>query len=521
MAVGHASTATRSSDEWDWRMGAGARKVAAMGTDVDRTEFSRADRARFRAKVRDCLDTFTRMLSECRFDACSQVGLEIELNLVEDTGRPAMRNEPVLLAISDPTFQTELGQFNIEVNVAHRAFTGSALAGLERDVRESLNAAEVKANAEGARIIMVGILPTLSVHDLSGDWLSPNPRYALLNEQILAQRGEDVVLDIEGPEEELQGTWDTIAPESGCTSVQYHLQVDPTDFPRYWNASQAIAGVQVALAANSPYLFGRHLWAETRIALFEQATDTRSDELKTQGVRPRVWFGERWITSIFDLFEENSRYFAPLLPVLDDEQPMAILAAGGIPVLPELRLHNGTIYRWNRPVYDIANGQPHLRVENRVLPAGPTVLDIVANGAFYSGLVRALADADRPVWTQMSFAAAKDNLTAGARDGLDATVFWPGLGDVGVSELTLRRLLPLAREGLQAQGIDAADIDRLLGVIADRCRTMRNGATWQVDTVREMEAGGLDRAEALRAMTLLYATHMHRNEPVHSWPVGA
>src|ERR1043165_9521183 len=174
----------------------------------------------------------------------------------------------------------------------------------------------------------------------------------------------------------------------------------------HWNASQGIAGIQVAVGANSPYLFGKRLWAETRIALFEQATDTRPDELKAQGVRPRVWFGERWITSIFDLFEENVRYFPALLPVCEDEDPEAVLDQGGTPALAELRLHNGTIYRWNRPIYDVARGRPHLRVENRVLPAGPTVVDIIANAAFYFGLVRVLAEADRPVWTQMSFATA-------------------------------------------------------------------------------------------------------------------
>src|SRR5689334_17812550 len=221
----------------------------------------------------------------------------------------------------------------------------------------------------------------------------------------------------------------------------------------YWNAAQCIAGVQLALGANSPYLFGRQLWRETRIPLFEQATDTRSDELKIQGVRPRVWFGERWITSIFDLFEENVRYFPSLLPICEDEDPIAVLDDGGVPKLGELRLHNGTVYRWNRPIYDVVDGKPHVRVENRVLPAGPTVVDSMANAAFYFGLVRRLAEQDRPVWTQMSFGAAEENFHNGARHGIDASVFWPGLGAVPVTELVLRRLLPLAREGLDSWGV--------------------------------------------------------------------
>jgi hypothetical protein len=227
----------------------------------------------------------------------------------------------------------------------------------------------------------IGILPTLTEELLNGSVLSANPRYKLLNEQIFAARGEDLEINIAGVER-LAIFADTIAPEAACTSVQLHQMIDPARFGAHWNAAQAIAGFQMAIGANSPFFFGRELWRETRIALFEQTTDTRPEELKAQGVRPRVWFGERWITSIFDLFEENVRYFPALLPVVEDEDPMAVLESGGAPKLQELRLHNGTIYRWNRPIYDIARGRPHLRVENRVLPAGPTIVDTLANAAF-------------------------------------------------------------------------------------------------------------------------------------------
>ena len=302
--------------------------------------------------------------------------------------------------------------------------------------------------------------------------------------------------------------------------MQFHLQVPPDRFAAYWNASQAIAGIQVAVGANSPYLHGRQLWAETRIALFEQATDTRPDELKAQGVRPRVWFGERWITSIFDLFEENVRYFPPLLPIMDDEDPVAVLHAGGVPRLGELRLHNGTVYRWNRPVYDVMNGRPHLRVENRVLPAGPTVIDMLANAAFYFGLVRQLAEEDRPIWSQLSFGAAEDNFHAAARRGIEATVYWPGLGETPVTELVLDVLLPKAHAGLDRFGVDPEHRDRLLGIIEERCRTGRNGATWQTEAVWAAEhRRGLDRQAALHDMLLRYSALQQTNEPVHTWPV--
>jgi hypothetical protein len=273
----------------------------------------------------------------------------------------------------------------------------------------------------------------------------------------------------------------------------------------------------VGLGANSPYFLGRHLWSETRIALFTQAADTRPAELKAQGVRPRVWFGERWITSVFDLFEENINYFPALLPVLDPEDPLEVFEAGGIPALHELRLHNGTVWRWNRPVYDIAADQPHLRVENRVLPAGPTVVDMLANGALYFGALKMLAGQDRPVWSQMQFGTAEENFDAAAMLGIDSSVYWPGVGEVPVTELVLRRLLPLAHEGLQEWGVDHEIRERLLGIIEGRCKTGRNGATWQVDAVRRFEASGMSREEALRRMTQEYVVRMHSNEPVHTW----
>ncbi|GAA0926573.1 glutamate--cysteine ligase [Nonomuraea longicatena] len=489
-----------------------------MGRDVPAVAFSRDDRRNYREKVRQCLDVLAQMLREARFDFDRpRAGLEIELNLVDARGAPAMRNAEVLAAISEPDWATELGQFNVEINVEPQTLGGEGALLLENDVRARLNHAESRARGVGAHLVLIGILPTLREQDIGEGTLSANPRYRLLNEQIFAARGEDMHIRIEGVER-LETHADSITPEAACTSVQLHMQVSPATFAAHWNAAQAIAGAQVAVAANSPYLFGRELHRETRIALFEQATDTRPDELKAQGVRPRVWFGERWITSVFDLFEENVRYFPALLPLCEDEDPREELASGRIPRLSELTLHNGTVYRWNRPVYAVADGTPHLRVENRVLPGGPTVLDVAANAAFYYGLMRVLPHAERPVWSRMSFTAAEDNLRAAARHGLDARLYWPGVGEVPAAELVLRRLLPLAHEGLALWGVDAAVADRLLGVVEGRCLTGRTGATWQVEKVR---AVGGERHEALRAMTLAYIELMHTNEPVHTWPVSS
>jgi hypothetical protein len=369
--------------------------------------------------------------------------------------------------------------------------------------------------------VMIGALPTLMPEHLTEASISANPRYKLLNEQIFAARGEDLHISIDGIER-LVTYADTIAPEAACTSVQFHLQVSPQDYAANWNAAQAIAGVQVALGANSPFLFGKELWRENRIALFEQATDTRPQELKAQGVRPRVWFGERWITSVFDHFEENVRYFPALLPVCDDEDPRAVLDRGDPPRLAELRMHNGTIWRWNRPVYDIHDGKPHLRIENRVLPAGPTIADVMANGALYFGLLRVLAYEDRPVWSQMSFAAAEENFEEAARRGIAAQLYWPGAGTVPVTELVLRRLLPMAYDGLRAWGVDQEVADRLLGIIERRCITHRNGAEWQAETFHHIDEQSrpADRRDALRGMLGRYAELMHTNEPVADWPIG-
>jgi gamma-glutamyl:cysteine ligase YbdK (ATP-grasp superfamily) len=450
-----------------------------MGQDVDDRTFTREDRTRYREKVRRCLDVFARMLSEHDFSVGEpQIGVEIELNLVDDAGDPAMRNAEALEAIADEAFQTELGLFNIEINVPPQPASGDGFAVLERTVRRDLNEAQGKA-----ALLMVGVLPTLRSEHLGQESLSPNPRYHLLSDQILSARGEDIAIVIDGVDR-LETTADTIVPEAACTSTQLHLQVEPDDFAATWNAAQAIAGVQVAVGANSPFLLGRQLWHETRIPLFEQATDTRSEELKAQGVRPRVFFGERWITSVFDLFEENVRYFPALLPIVEDEDPVAELEAGRVPSLAELLLHNGTVYRWNRPIY-----------------------------------VQVMRQSERPVWSQLSFKAAEENFHQAARVGIEADQYWPSVGTVSVRELVLRHLLPLAHEGLAQMGVDAAVSDRLLDVVEQRCVRGANGATWLVSAVEQELGRTGDRTEALRAVTRRYAELMHTNEPVHTWPL--
>ncbi|WP_424184107.1 glutamate--cysteine ligase [Actinokineospora sp. G85] len=496
-----------------------------MGQHVRSDAGTRADHERHRHKLRRGLAALRRMLDEGGFAAAPPtMGLEIEFSLVDAEHRPAMLNRVVLEKLDDPRFTTELGQHNLELNVPPRPLTGDEPLGLERELVESLAEAAGRAEDTGAALVMIGSLPTLRVEHFDARWLTADPRYRQLNDRIIAARGEDLRLAMEGialpgrVSESLRSLHDSILTESACTSTQLHRMVSPAEFAPFWNAAQCLAGVQVAIGANSPFLLRKALWHETRIPLFLQATDTRPDELKNQGVRPRVWFGERWISSIADLFEENCRYFPGLLAELDDEDPLDALDAGHIPRLSELRLHNGTIWRWNRPVYDIACSGPHLRVENRVLPSGPTVVDLVANAVFFYGAQHALTLQEPPVWTMMSFQAAEENLHAGARHGFAARLYWPGDGRVAPADLVLRRLLPLAELGLRDLGVSAEARDRYLGVIESRCLARRTGASWQRDAVAALETRGHTRDQALTGMLARYMEHSATGAPVHSWP---
>lgn len=490
-----------------------------MGHEVHGAEWSHEQRQQYREKVHQNLDVFARLLANARFeDDIPMTGMEMELYLVDDAMNPSFRNAEVLEAIDHDAFQTELGRYNVELNVNPRVLDGDAMFGLEQDLRDALNSAHERAVGEGAGVVQIGILPSLMPEHLTGEWMSENLRYAALNDAIMSQRGENMRIDIQGTQGERLAMYiDSIAPESACTSLQLHLQVPPDRFAACWNASQVLAGVQVAIAANSPFFCGKALWHETRIPLFLQAIDTRSEELVNQGVRPRVFFGDRWITSIFDLFEENVRYYPALLPEVSDEDPIRVIQEGGTPTLAELRLHNGTVYRWNRPIYDTKDGRPHLRVENRVLPAGPTVVDVISNAALYYGVIAQLIHDERPLWTRMSFETAEANFEAGARDGMNARLYWPGNRSITPDELLLRHLLPMADEGLSSWGVSSQVRERYLGVIEGRCSSRQNGATWQLDCVARLEETGLDRREALVAMLERYIEFMHTNEPVHTW----
>ena len=494
-----------------------------MGRDIEVTEFTREDRTKYREKVKANLAALRELVDGGRFETGRRsVGVEVEVYLTDAEGNAAPINADLLDKIRSPDFSTELAQFNIEFDIKPRRLAGHVFREIEEELRGALNHAWAAAESLDARVMIIGILPTLTDFDVTEQNLSANPRYKALNDAILGQRGEDIMIRIEG-DEILETTANSILFEAACTSMQLHLQVDPHEFAQYWNAAQILSAPLLAVGANSPFFLGKQLHQETRIALFEQATDTRTEELASQGVRPRVWFGEKWLTEgLFELFDENVRYYNALLPICEDEDPQSVLRAGDVPHLAELTLHNGTIYRWNRPVYEVSKGRPHMRIENRVLPAGPTVPDSVANAVFYYGMLSGVVSSTPHLWDLMSFEAATDNFFTAARRGLHAKLFWPKVGrEVPVTELILKHLLPMAREGLLQWGVDGGDVDHYLDIIEQRTLSGQNGSAWQIATWhRLLDVHDMDRPEAARELVRRYQKLSFASTPVHTWPIG-
>lgn len=490
-----------------------------MGDAVSTDSYTPRQRTTYRRRLEDELERFDRHLQESQFVDHGTIGLELELNLVDDAMRPDPNNQAVLGLLGDE-YQAEIGAYNVELNHPPLGIEGTGLAQLAAGVDKRLQTVREAAAQAGSTVAMIGTLPTMTSQFLDGEnWMTQENRYAGLNKSVLESRGELVKIDLRRDEKYVH-YFETIAPESTCTSMQLHLQVAPNRFADAWNASQAIAGVQVALAANSPLFMGHKLWHESRIPVFKQSIDTRTQELITQGVRPRVWFGERWITNVFDLFEENVRYFSPLLPEGRAAAGQPFMN-GDNPGLHYLNLHNGTIWRWNRPIYDPNGELSHIRVENRLLPAGPTTTDIVADAAFYYGLVKALGEQTRPVWSRMPFETALNNFHAGAKHGITALLEWPTLGAIAVTDLVENHLLELAYQGLRALDVDQACADEYLGVIEGRAKSKQNGATWQLAALDAVAPNSKpatsERAEGLARVLRQYLANQESGAPVHTW----
>lgn len=448
-----------------------------------------------------------------------RIGAEQELFLVDSHRAPAAKAMELLPELDPRYFTTELALFNLEFNLDPIPLDHDCLSQMERDLTEHLDEVRRVARAHDTDIALIGILPTLDKAHLALDFMTPKPRYFALNDAIHRLRGSEFEFRIKGTDE-LRFRHDNVMAEACNTSFQVHFQVGDHEFPHLYNIAQAVAAPVLAAAVNSPMLFGRRLWRETRIALFQQSIDTRTAAEHVRELRPRVSFGRRWVEkSVVEIFQDDIARFRVLLGREVEEDPFDELARGEIPELSALRLHNGTIYRWNRPCYGISEGKPHLRIENRVLPSGPTVLDEIANAAFWFGLIKGVEERFGDITRHMEFDHAKENLLAAARLGLQAQFHWPDRPPTPARELILDELLPSARSGLDLLGIDPKDRDRYLGVLEQRVSLDRTGSTWQLDSLAGMGGSG-SPAERLAALTSAVITRQEAGHPGHEWELA-
>lgn len=461
-----------------------------------------------------------RMLDEGLIESgVHRIGAEQELFLVDAARRPAMLAMELLERVADPHYTTELGLFNLEINLDPLVFGGDCLSRLEGQLQSTLQRLREAAHERGAEVVLVGILPTLRKSDLALAHMTPRPRYRALNAVLTQLRGGDYEFRLKGADE-LSIRHDSVMLESGCTSFQVHYQVEPAEFAQCYNLAQLVTAPLLAAAANSPLLFGRRLWRETRIPLFQQSIDTRRAGHHMRERAARVSFGQNWVReSILELIREDLARFRVLLGASLEEDSLEVLALGGLPTLPALRTHNGTVYRWNRACFGTGEGRAHIRIENRVLPSGPTILDEVANAAFFLGMLRGGQDAYGDVGGTMPFHDAEANFLAAAQRGLSAQFTWVDGTTAPADDLIRRELLPLAWQGLRSAGLDSADVDRYLGVIEQRVASRRNGASWLLRSLADMQ--GADTQDALlSALTAATATRQWEGRPVHEWPLA-
>lgn len=449
-----------------------------------------------------------------------RIGAEQEMFLVDGAYRPAMLAMRLLDSIDDGRFTHELGLFNLEANLSPQVLGGDCLRRLEEETAEIVRIARAHARQMGGQVALVGILPTITREHLGLDAMVPTARYFALNEAMRRLRGSDFRVTIKGIDE-LTFQHDNLMLEACNTSYQVHFQVGPDEFARLYNIAQTVTGPMLAACVNSPILLGKRLWHETRIAVFEHSVDARSEALAARGLRPRVHFGDHWIEeSVIEIFKEDIARFRVILTTEFEEDPIGMVRRGEVPRLNALRLHNGTVYRWNRACYGIsANGKPHLRIENRVIPSGPTVLDEIANAAFFFGLMSGMAERLEDVRDHFSFADVKANFMSAARDGLRAQQVWLDQQQMPAQQLILDELLPLAEQGLRAAGIDAADIERYLGVIEKRAATRQTGARWQLQSLEHMGEQGSEH-ERLRALVRSMVEHQQADLPVAEWTLA-
>ncbi|HVS14112.1 MAG TPA: CBS domain-containing protein [Thermoanaerobaculia bacterium] len=477
------------------------------------------DVRRFTAALLRDLEALERLLEDPRMEpATLHAGVEQEMFLVGSTGRPAPVAARVLEQL-DRRFTTELARFNLEANLEPVALGGDFLRRLEGQLTSAIEAVGIAAQPFGARPMLVGILPTLIEGDLSPENMSDEPRYRAITRAALELRGgRPFSIFIRGAEQ-FEATFDHPMPESACCSLQLHLQVSPRDFVTAYNLAQLVSAPLLAAASCSPLFCGRRLWHETRVALFERAIDARTEGERARGLQPRVGFGADWVQrSSLEVFRENVARYRPLLVLEDLEDALAVLGRGEVPELRALMTHGGTIWRWNRPCYGVHCGVPHLRIENRVLPSGPTVVDEMANAALFYGLLAELPARVGDPASRLLFRAARANLVAAARQGLEAPLEWLDGESADARTLLLETLIPAAADGLSRLGVPAADVGRYLGCLERRVASRWTPSRWML-AVLDREAR--PSSEGLGRLTRRLLEIQRSGEPLHEQPVAS
>ena len=464
------------------------------------------------------------MLAEGQVESgVTRIGAEQEMFLIDRYLRPAPVSLEVLKEANDPRLTTEIARFNLEANLTPLELENDCFTRLEHELNEVIEIARRGAATQNADVLLSGILPTLQKSDLTLENLTPLPRYDALNRGVIGLRGGPLSIHIKGLDE-LQVTHDNVMMESCNTSFQVHFQTSPAEFACAYNMAQAITAPVLAAAVNSPLLFGHRLWHETRVALFQHSIDSRSRSQLARSQPTRVSFGNCWLkSSVTELLHDQISRFRPIMIAQPDEAPFQVLARGEVPLLSALRMHNGTVWRWNRACYGVAEGIAHLRIENRALPSGPTVQDEMANAAFFVGLMVALPQEYGEIAKRLTFNDAKENFFAAARYGLNVQLKWLDGKSTSASALILNDLLPLARAGLKESNVDSSDIDKYLGILEGRVSGGQTGAQWMLNSLSSVE--GKDEHEPndvhTRLLTSTILARQKENQPVHEWKLAA
>ncbi len=473
------------------------------------------EKARFTAHLLKDVAALDEMVRQNCFERdIRRIGAEQELALINTDCDPAFVGTDILAQTIDPRFTTEIGRFNLEINLDPVVLQADGLSQMEVQLHQLLHNAQKAASALDSRVLLCGILPTLTYRHLQQDAMTPNARYQALSRMFRNMRGQDFLVYLTGVDDMI-ASLDSLVFESCNTSFQLHLQIPAEEFVEQYNWAQMISGPVLAACANSPLLFGRELWMETRIALFQQSVDTRTSANQLRNKQPRVFFGNHWLQhSVTELFKDNIARFPVLLTRDIQQDSLQTLQDGQIPNLAALRLHNGTVYNWNRPCFGMTDGKPHLRVECRYIPSGPSALDEMANFAFWLGLMLGQPTRYRGFYRYISFRSAKDNFMRAARIGSYALMDWFGKVRLA-TDLIVSELLPIAREGLRAVGIKNAD--QYLNIVKERMTRQQTGAQWQIRHYRKLR-DAFGSAIALTELTKLMFENQQEQRPVHEWP---